>query len=202
MALEYLGIGLSLGITAGLSPGPLMALIISETIRGGMTKGIKVSLAPLFTDIPLILAIMFILKHIKELNLLLGVISLIGSSFLFYFGYRDIKTVSVHLHRSQVKSKSFEKGLFTNLLNPHPYIFWFFIGVPILINVGLLERIIFVVSFLFGIVGSKICLAALVERGKMFIDNKYYQRIIKFLGLLLIFFGLLLLKDGIGYLYR
>ena len=131
MVLEYLGIGLSLGITAGLSPGPLMALMISETIRGGMTKGIKVSLAPLFTDIPLILAIMFILKHIKELNLLLGVISLIGSSFLFYFGYRDIKTVSVHLHQSQVKSKSFEKGLFTNLLNPHPYIFWFFIGVPL-----------------------------------------------------------------------
>ena len=202
MVLEYLGIGLSLGITAGLSPGPLMALMISETIRGGMTKGIKVSLAPLFTDIPLILAIMFILKHIKELNLLLGVISLIGSSFLFYFGYRDIKTVSVHLHQSQVKSKSFEKGLLTNLLNPHPYIFWFFIGVPILINVSLLERVIFVTSFLFGIVGSKICLAVLVERGKMFIENKHYQRIIKFLGLLLIFFGLLLLKDGIGYLYR
>jgi threonine/homoserine/homoserine lactone efflux protein len=202
MVLEYLGIGLSLGITAGLSPGPLMALMISETIRGGMTKGIKVSLAPLFTDIPLILAIMFILKHIKELNLLLGVISLIGSSFLFYFGYRDIKTVSVHLHQSQVKSKSFEKGLLTNLLNPHPYIFWFFIGVPILINVGLLERVIFVASFLFGIVGSKICLTALVERGKMFIENKHYQRIIKFLGLLLIFFGLLLLKNGIGYLYR
>jgi threonine/homoserine/homoserine lactone efflux protein len=202
MGLEYLGIGLSLGVTAGLSPGPLMALMISETMRGGIARGIKVSLAPLFTDIPLILAIMFILKHIKELDLLLGVISLIGSSFLFYFGFRDIKSDSAYVHQTDVKLKSFEKGLLTNLLNPHPYIFWFFVGVPLLIKVDLLERVIFVASFLFGIVGSKICITILVEKGKMFIESKHYQWIIKFLGLLLIFFGLLLLKDGIGYLSR
>ena len=202
MVLEYLGIGLSLGVTAGLSPGPLMALMISETMRGGMARGIKVSLAPLFTDIPLILAIMFILKHIKELDLLLGVISLIGSSFLFYFGFRDIKSDSTHVHQTDVKLKSFEKGLLTNLLNPHPYIFWFFVGVPLLIKVDLLERVMFVASFLFGIVGSKICLTILVEKGKMFIESKNYQWIIKFLGLLLIFFALLLLREGINYLSR
>jgi threonine/homoserine/homoserine lactone efflux protein len=202
MVLEYLGIGLSLGVTAGVSPGPLMALMISETMQGGMARGIKVSLAPLFTDIPLILAIMFILKHIQNLNPLLGIISLIGSSFLFYFGYRDIKSDSAHVHQTDVKLKSFEKGLLTNLLNPHPYIFWFFIGAPLLIKVDLLERVMFISSFLFGIVGSKICLAVLVEKGKMFIESRHYQRMIKFLGLVLIFFGLLLLKDGIGYLFR
>lgn len=202
MVLEYLGIGLSLGVIAGVSPGPLMALMISETIRGGMTRGIKVSLAPLFTDIPLILAIMFILKHIKDIGLLLGVISLIGSFFLFYFGFRDIKSDRAHFHQTDITSKSFEKGLLTNLLNPHPYIFWFFIGVPLLIKVDLLERVMFISSFLFGIVGSKICLAVLVEKGKMFIESRHYQRMIKFLGLVLIFFGLVLLKDGIGYLFR
>ncbi len=202
MGLEYLGIGLSLGVTAGLSPGPLMALMISETMRGGMARGIKVSLAPLFTDIPLILAIMFILKHLKELDLLLGVISLIGSSFLFYFGFRDIKSDSAYVRPTDIKLKSFEKGLLTNLLNPHPYIFWFFVGVPLLIKVDLLERVIFVASFLFGIVGSKICITILVEKGKMFIESKHYQWIIKFLGLLLVFFALLLLRDGINYLSR
>lgn len=202
MNLEYLGIGLSLGITAGLSPGPLMALTISETIRGGIGRGIRVSLAPLLTDIPLILAIMFILKHIKNLDFLLGAISLIGASFLFYFGYKDLITDSVHLRHPVLTAKSFEKGVLTNMLNPHPYIFWFFIGVPILIKVGLPERIIFISSFLFGIVGCKICLAVLVERGKIFIESKHYKRIIKFLGLVLIFFGLLLLRDGIGYLLR
>jgi len=202
MSLEYIGIGLSLGVTAGISPGPLMALVISETIRGGLTRGLRVSLAPLFTDIPLIIAIMFILGHIENLNLLLGAVSLIGCSFLFYLGYRDLKISRINLQMPDVKSKSFEKGIVTNLMNPHPYIFWFFIGVPILIRVGLLERVMFVSSFLFGIVSSKICLVVFVERGRMFIESKYYQRIIKFIGLILICFGLLLLKDGIGYLLR
>ncbi len=202
MDLEYLGIGLSLGVTAGISPGPLLALMISETIRGNMIRGIKVALAPLFTDIPLILAIMFILKHIKNLYLLLGVVSLIGSSFLFYLGYTNLKTETILLHQPDTTSKSLKKGLLTNVLNPHPYIFWFFIGVPILIKVDFFERVIFVSSFLFGIVGSKICLAVLVEKGKMIIDSNYYLKMIKLLGFVLIFFGLLLLRDGFNYLLR
>jgi hypothetical protein len=67
---------------------------------------------------------------------------------------------------------------------------------------GSMERTIFVLSFLTGIVGSKICLTFIIERGKKFVETKYYLRMIKSLGLILMFFGLILLKDGIGYLLR
>jgi threonine/homoserine/homoserine lactone efflux protein len=203
MVLEYLGIGLSLGVTAGLSPGPLMALVISETVKGGRIRGIKVSLAPLFTDIPLILAIIFLLKHIKNIHPLLGVISLVGSLLLFYFGYKDLKTDKINLQTGNIQSdSSFRKGLVTNFLNPHPYVFWLFIGVPFMLKGNSIERTTFVLSFLSGIIGSKICLTLIVEKGRKFIETKYYLRIIKSLGLILMFFGLLLLKDGIGYLLR
>ena len=202
MVLQYLGIGLSLGITAGLSPGPLMALLISETIKGGRIRGIKVSLAPLFTDIPLILAIVFVLKYIKNIHSLLGIISIVGSLVLFYFGYRDLKTDKISFHAGDIKSSSFRKGILTNMLNPHPYIFWLFIGVPFMIKGTTLEMATFVLSFFSGIVGSKICLTLIVEKGKKFVESKHYLRIIKVLGLILIFFGLILLKDGIGYFLR
>jgi len=202
MSLNFLLVGLSLGITAGLSPGPLMALLVSETIKGGRLKGIKVSLAPLFTDIPLILAIMFILKYIKNIHSLLGVISIIGSLVLFYFGYRDLKTDKISLQTGDIKSSSIRKGILTNMLNPHPYIFWLFIGVPFMIKGNTLERTTFVLSFFSGIVVSKICLTLIVEKGKKFIESRHYFRVIKALGLILIFFGLILLKDGIGYLLR
>jgi len=202
MGIEYLGIGLFLGIAAGVSPGPLLFLMISETVKGGKKKGIKVSLAPLFTDIPLILVIIVILKHIENIDILIGSICLAGSAFLFYLGYRDVTIDKMSLQRRNIKLESFKKGLLTNLLNPHPYIFWIFIGVPLLIKVATLERVIFVSSFLFGIVGSKICLTVIVDRGKKFIESKHYQRIVKSLGLILIFLGLILLKDGIGYLFR
>jgi threonine/homoserine/homoserine lactone efflux protein len=88
------------------------------------------------------------------------------------------------------------------MLNPHPYIFWLFIGVPFMIKGNTLERVTFVLSFFSGIVGSKICLTLIIEKGKKFVESKHYLRIIKVLGLILIFFGLILLKDGIGYFLR
>jgi threonine/homoserine/homoserine lactone efflux protein len=202
MVSEYLAIGLSLGITAGLSPGPLMALVISETLRKGRIQGIKVSLAPLFTDIPLILLITFVLKHIKDIEFLLGIISAVGSIFLFYLGYRDFKRDNLKFQTGNMESNSFRKGILTNLLNPHPYVFWLFVGVPFMINGNSVERVVFVVSFLSGIVGSKICLALIAEKSKSFIKSKYYVMMIKSLGLILIFFGLILLKDAIVYLSR
>jgi threonine/homoserine/homoserine lactone efflux protein len=202
MVSEYLAIGLSLGITAGLSPGPLMALVISETLRKGRMQGIKVSFAPLFTDIPLIMLIMLVLKHIKNIEFLLGIISAVGSIFLFYLGYRDFKSDNLKFQTGNMESNSFRKGILTNLLNPHPYVFWLFVGVPFMIKGNSVERVAFVTSFLSGIVGSKICLTLIAEKSKSFIENKYYVMMIKSLGLILIFFGLILLKNAAGYLIR
>jgi len=202
MVLEYLGIGLSLGVTAGLSPGPLMTLMISETVKGGRMRGIKVAVAPLITDIPLILFITIFLRYIKSMHALLGIISLIGSLFLFYLGYRDLKTGKISIQTGDVRSTSFRKGILTNLLNPHPYVFWLFIGVPFMLKGTTIERVIFVLSFLSGIVGSKIGVTLIVEKSKGFIETKYYHRIIQSLGMVLIFLSLILLKDGIGYLLK
>jgi len=202
MILEYLGIGLSLGVTAGISPGPLMALVISETMKGGRMGGIKVAVAPLVTDVPLILVITFVLRYIKSMQSLLGIISLVGSFLLLYFGYRDLQTGKISLQTGDVRSNSFRKGILTNLLNPHPYVFWLFIGVPFMMKGSTVERVLFVLSFLSGIVGSKIGVTLIVEKGKSFIETKYYHRIIQSLGVVLVFLGLILLKDAIGYLLK
>lgn len=200
MGLEYLLIGLLLGITAGISPGPLLALVISETVKRGKMGGIKVALAPLFTDIPLIIATFLVLNHIKNLDILLGMISLTGALVLFYLGYKDIRIGRVNLKTDTIPSSSLKKGILTNLLNPHPYVFWLFVGVPFMIKGNTFERVAFVLSFLSSIVVSKIVLALAVEKGKEFIGSRYYCTIIKALGFVLMFFSLILLKDAIRYL--
>ncbi len=57
---EYLFMGMVLGLSAGLSPGPLLALVISETVSKGLGAGIRIALAPLVTDLPVV-AISFLL---------------------------------------------------------------------------------------------------------------------------------------------
>jgi len=59
--LNFLGIGLILGLSAGFAPGPLLTLVISETLQHDLKAGVKVALAPIITDLPIIIFTLFIL---------------------------------------------------------------------------------------------------------------------------------------------
>ncbi|NCD26558.1 MAG: hypothetical protein EOL86_13335, partial [Deltaproteobacteria bacterium] len=49
--------GLVLGLSAGLSPGPLLTLMLSETLRHGVRAGLLVAVAPLISDLPIIILV-------------------------------------------------------------------------------------------------------------------------------------------------
>ena len=48
--------GLLLGAPSGFAPGPMLLLIISETLRHGKHAGAKVACIPLLTDAPIVMA--------------------------------------------------------------------------------------------------------------------------------------------------
>ena len=62
--LEFLSSGILLGLAAGFAPGPLLVLVISETMRHGIRAGLKVSIAPLITDVPIILVSLIVLNRL------------------------------------------------------------------------------------------------------------------------------------------
>ncbi|MCG8097789.1 MAG: LysE family transporter, partial [Candidatus Thiodiazotropha taylori] len=86
--LTSLTSGLILGISAGLAPGPLLTLVVSETLQHNIGSGIRVALAPLITDLPIILVMLFIVNELSSMQPVLGLISLLGGCFVFYLGYR------------------------------------------------------------------------------------------------------------------
>ena len=47
---QTLGQALVLGLGAGLTPGPLLGLVINETLRSGWRAGVLVAIAPLIAD--------------------------------------------------------------------------------------------------------------------------------------------------------
>jgi threonine/homoserine/homoserine lactone efflux protein len=195
--INYILTGLILGITAGISPGPLMAVLVSETVKGNIKNGIVISIIPVITDIPLILLTVFILKNFENLNFLFNILYLIGGATLIYFGIKDLFIKKVSLVYQPEKFSSLKKGITTNLVNPHPYIFWIFIGVPFMIQGNIYQMLGFVLSFFTGIVGSKISIALSVDKGKKFIESEKYIYIIRISGFILIIFGLMLfLKIG------
>ena len=80
--LDALSKGTVLGLAAGFSPGPLTLLVISETLRHGLRAGMKVSLAPILTDLPIIALAALLLDRLSSHPAALGGIALLGGALL------------------------------------------------------------------------------------------------------------------------
>jgi threonine/homoserine/homoserine lactone efflux protein len=150
--------------------------------------------------VPIILISQLILNGLAGFKPVLGCISIFGGVFILYLGYESLKTRGVELNLSSASSSSFRKGMITNALNPHPYIFYTTVGAPIIfksLNQSFLSTVSFVGSFLLLLVGSKILLALVVERSRSFLQGAVYIWAMRTLGALLLLFSLILFRDGL-----
>jgi len=198
----YLLLGVTMGLTAGLSPGPLLILLISETIKQNRKAGIMVACVPLITDLPIVLISLFVLQIISDYNYILGIISLLGAIFLAYLAFENIRLKYFNLEINNLKSKSLGKGIITNFLNPNPYLFWITIGAPTVLkgySEDLVLPVLFVSGFYIFLVGSKIIIALVVDRSKVLVKSNLYIILMKILGIILLLFSFFFIKESLVY---
>ena len=192
--------GIVFGLGGGLTPGPLMTLVISETLKHGTKEGLKVAVAPLITDFPVVLLSIFLLSKISEIHIIIGIISILGAVFLVYLGYESFTFKGVMIDKRSFKPQSLKKGIIANIFNPAPILFWITVGAPTVLkayDVNLLASIYFVFFMYFCLVGSKFLTAMLVGKSRQFFKSKNYLIIIKVLGLVLFVFACIFLWDGL-----
>ncbi len=201
--IEYLAMGAFLGLAAGTSPGPLLAVTISETLQHGRWEGIKVAVSPLITDLPIILAVLFVLSHLTSSDFFIGIIAFFGASYLIYSGTESLKIKKDSVELDVEKKDALKKGAIVNFGNPHPYIFWLSIGGPIIfksLGIHIWATVLFIAGFYLLLIGSKIIVVLIVEKSKYFINSKYYFSIVRVLGIAQIIFGLTFIKVGLDSL--
>ncbi len=198
--IEFLALGSFLGLAAGTSPGPLLAVTISETLQHGKWEGIKVAISPLITDLPIVLSILYILSHLTNYSYIIGIIAFFGALYLIYSGMELLRIKPNSVELKLEKKDALKKGIIVNFGNPHPYVFWISIGGPIIfrsLNTHVTATILFILGFYSFLVGSKVIITLIVERSKSFINSKYYFSIIRMLGIAQIVFGLTFIKVGL-----
>lgn len=201
--IYYLTLGLVFGMAAGFSPGPLLTLVITETLTHGFSSGVKVALAPIVTDIPIVIVTLLVATQLSNIDNVLGIISLIGSCYVLYMAYESTRQKEQNNSRVDVKSRSLTKGIFTNVLSPHPYLFWLSVGAPTVaksVNIGAAAPILFIGGFYLLLVGSKVLLAVLVGKSSSFLNGAAYMYTMKFLALILGIFSIMLFVDGLTLL--
>ena len=176
--------------------------MISETLKYDRNAGIKVALAPLITDTPIVLLSIFLLSALSLTNIIFGWISIAGALFITYMAYENLKSKGVKINLSKNQTGSLRKGIFTNFLNPHPYIFWITIGSPILFKaskVTIWPAVFFITGFYVVMIMSKVIITLLIDKSKSLINNNVFKYILKALGFVLLFFALIFIKDALVY---
>jgi threonine/homoserine/homoserine lactone efflux protein len=201
--LKFIAMGGMLGLTAGMSPGPLLTLVISETLSHSKREGIRIAISPLITDIPIVVVSLFVFSRLNEFNSILGVISLVGGIFVAYLGYETIQARELPIGENYIQPESLKKGIIANFLSPHPYLFWVTVGAPLALEayqISLLTLLLFFLSFYLFLTGSKIVIALLVAKSKAFLKNKIYTWVMRILGFSLFVFSVFFISEGVSYL--
>lgn len=201
--ISFLTTGLILGLSAGVAPGPLLALVISETLQHDIWSGIKVALAPVITDTPIIFMALLLSASLTEFKVMLGIISFAGGLFILYLGISIMRSSGAEIEINNTPSNSFRKGILVNALSPHPYLFWFTVGAPLMTKAltrNMYCAIAFIAGFYGLLVGTKITLAIFTEKSRLFLTGRTYHLIMRMMGILLCVFAGFLFNDSMRYI--
>ena len=199
-AFESLFSGIVFGLVAGLSPGPMLALVIAEALKFGKEEGFKVAVSPLITDSTIILLTSLALSTLAEHDVVIGLISIFGACYLVYIGLENLRTKASKFEVLIVKKEGFKRAIITNLLNPHTYLFWLSVGSPIVLETLKTDAsatVLFLLGFYAFLIGSMTFVALVVDRSKSLVNSKYHSYVIRVLGIVLILFALAILTEGL-----
>ena len=201
--IRALASGAFLGLSCGLAPGPLLALVLAQTLRHGPREGCKIALIPLLTDPPIIVVALLLAARLAELRPWLSVVSLAGGAFVLYLAWDCFRPARPGAGIPAERPRSWSKGTFTNLVSPHPWLFWLTVGAAILAK-AMAQSWLAATAFLFGfyllLVGSKMLVVLLAGRSRDLLAGRPYRLVMRLLAVLLAVFALLLFREGLKQL--
>lgn len=210
--MEALLAGLVLGLGSGVSPGPLLALAISTTMRRGLRAGLLVVSAPLVTDTLFIVLTVTVISQLSP-TIVAG-LSLVGAAVIAWFAWenaREARRADITALRTEPPMESGNRltrltrqpllqAATVNVLNPAPWLFWISAGAPLLIGFadqgwGLV--IAFLVAFYVAIIGSKALLVVAIAAGRHRLSTRGYRLILAGVAIMLAILAVGLAINGV-----
>jgi threonine/homoserine/homoserine lactone efflux protein len=174
-------LGLTIGFSAGVSPGPLLALEVRASLHNGRQAGLQVAASPLITDLPIIVLALTVLGAVPDR--VLAAVGVLGAAVVLRLGVstmREASGVELPATRGGTDTRPLRQGVVVNLLSPHPWLFWLSAGGPLLVTAWR-HSAMYAATFLFGfyalLVGSKAALAMLLGTSRRWISLAWYRKL-------------------------
>jgi threonine/homoserine/homoserine lactone efflux protein len=198
--LFHLAQGAVYGFAAAVQPGPFLAYLISQTLRNGWRRTLPVVLAPLLSDGPIIVLVLFVLSRIPPWWIQL--LRFAGGFFILYLSAGALwawRNPESRTQAPQACRQSVFRAALVNLLNPAPYVYWGLVAGPLMLS-GWREAPANGLGFLAGFYGVMVAslacillLSALAGRR----DDTLNRRLAGLSGVALTGFGLYQIVLGI-----
>ena len=201
--LAFVASGAVFGLAAGFAPGPLLALVLARSMRYGAREGVKVAVAPLVSDPPIVLLAVFVFARVATTDPILGVVALAGGVLLVYLAVEIVRAPPEPGRDPPGQAGSLLRGVATNLLNPHPYLFWLTVGAPTVVSAraaGGAAPAGFLAAMYGCLIAAKVLVAVAGGQGRVRLAGRSYLLTLRVLAAALAAIGLLSVWDGLRYL--
>jgi threonine/homoserine/homoserine lactone efflux protein len=199
-AFTFLLLGAGIGFVAGVTPGPVLTLVVAETFRGGWSRGAAVAAGPLLADGPIIVLAVYVLAQLPAVAV--RGLSLVGGGFLLYLAASTFwSSRRARIARAAPGSArgTLVKGWLARALTPNAYLFWFLVGAPLLVQAGQdgwLAAPAFLLGYYSTIVGSNVVLALALHRWVGLFSERLYRGLLLFASVVLAAYGVGMVGHG------
>ena len=133
----YIVFGATFAFAAAVQPGPLLAFLISQTLRLGWRHTLPAAFSPILSDIPIVIVVLLALSRLPSWSA--RVLEIAGGLLLLYLAFQAYRRWRRYESPSEVLQKeSVPKGVLqaalVNILNPGPYLGWGLIMGPMVLQ--------------------------------------------------------------------
>lgn len=200
--MSALLLGLSLGLASGISPGPMLVLVLTTALQWGARHGVAVAAAPLLSDLPIVAVSLFTLGRLP--GRLVSGLGIVGGLFIVALGVqavRDSRTATLTADRFATPPKpssALRRGVAVNLLNPHPWLGWISAFGPLTLTTWRDSKpaaVALLVGFYAALIGAKALIAVSVAGGRHLLTPPRYRIAVLLSGVALAALGAVMVVE-------
>ncbi len=186
--------GFTIGISGAIIPGPFTFFTVSQALKTGKFAGLKTTAGHIVFELFMLLVIFFGFHEIFTHQVFLSFASIVGAlafiimAVLLFINASTMKILGIK-GDSGFDKGSFIGGIFFSAISPGFIIWWATIGFVTIVRVslfGLVGIVVLIVGHWLADVLWYGFISYMVDKGKMYLSNKHYQNIVRFISVLLI----------------
>jgi threonine/homoserine/homoserine lactone efflux protein len=197
-----------IALSGAMMPGPVLAMVVSETPRRGPLTGTKMMIGHFFLEALLVAGLTAGLASILDNRLVIGIIALAGGAMLVWMGQsllRSSRHLTLVVEAGAARGINLVvAGITTSLSNPYWLLWWLTIGVGY-VAMGLEHGLPGILAFFAGHIAADFAWYTFVSAGltvgRRFLSDRLYRGLVAVCGLALLYFGAAFVSSGIEGLF-